>query len=249
MHEHEPHDDLPASILEAARAYRTPPDTPREELWQAIQATRQGRRADGWSASMMALPRLATDRPAVVVPMPRRRRFRWLRWISASLAAAAGFAMLLLLPDAGTQSAATFARVEDPLPTSSASTPVAAERMPAMVDDIAVRLAIRDHLGRTERLLALAHEELRAGDADAAVLEPARDLLLDTRLLLNLTEAAEADLTELLLALELTLVQLAHVEINPTAEEIRFAAAEIETAELLPRLHALVDAGRDEIGN
>lgn len=113
----------------------------------------------------------------------------------------------------------------------------------------ALRLAAREHLGRTESLLTMVRADARDGRVDPAVAGWAGDLLIQTRLLLDAGPADDATTRDLLLDLELILIQIAAVAETGSMDEamarteLELAIRGLEDGELLPRLQAALPAG------
>ena len=108
----------------------------------------------------------------------------------------------------------------------------------------ALRLAEREHLGRTESLLTMVRTDARAGRIDAATAEWARGLLTQTRLLIDARNGGEAYMGDLLLDLELLLIQIVGVAETGSMDEARtrteleLALRSLEEGEVLSRIQA-----------
>jgi hypothetical protein len=103
------------------------------------------------------------------------------------------------------------------------------------------RLAAADYLARTEMLLAAFPSGARQGRAPE-VAAWARQLLLDTRLLLDSPAAIDPDLSPLLSDLELVLAQIASLRARDPAGEIEMIEDGIEQNRVLARLRLAADA-------
>ena len=179
-------------MIEAARDYNEPPETPTEEMWAEIRK---------------ALPHLGTadDLAARRSAGARRgqRARRWTPWVvglaaAATLAVGFGLGRLTEHPAVPSETVAA---------ESSPSTPV--------------RLAAAEHMGEAEALLTLFRASDRSGDR-AATAEWARELLATTRILLDSRVAQDPEMAALLEDLELVLVQMANAgraEDNELIEE------------------------------
>src|SRR6185503_245027 len=77
-------------------------------------------------------------------------------------------------------------------------------------NNLAYRLAVVEHLSRTEAMLTSFRSEARHGSVDAELTKWARDLLTTTRLLEAIAGAQDLTMKRLLGDLELVLMQIAH---------------------------------------
>lgn len=113
--------------------------------------------------------------------------------------------------------------------------------------EASVRLAVRaqtiDHLGRTEAFLTSfrADTELRGEDGQAT--RWARDLLSETRLLLDWGAARDPVLRSLLEELEFVLVRIARLEAGRSGGERELIVDQMEREDVLSRLRTVVPAG------
>lgn len=172
---------------EALRSYNRPPETPTEEIWDAVERRRRARRDPGEGAG----------------PGPDRSRGRWTRpfeggWAGWGLAVAAALVVGLALGRFSAEPGASG--------PAGATGESAGERAS---DGDLYRVATDGHLTRAEALLT----SLRTGDAPADV-DPdlgrwAGELLAETRLYLDSPAAADPGTRALLEDLELVLVQVA----------------------------------------
>lgn len=125
--DHNTSSDQPDELLDSLAAeFRTPPPTPREEIWARIQAQRAGRAASGG---------ILHFRTASARRSPAVRALAWVSGVAAVLAA--GVLIGRLVP------------VGSPGPAVPAA--LAADQ-PA--GDMVMGMAVRQYLGRTELLLA-----------------------------------------------------------------------------------------------
>ncbi|MEK9500451.1 hypothetical protein WI372_05640 [Gemmatimonadota bacterium DH-20] len=174
-------DDLPEEWLEMARTtYHPPGDTPREEMWEAISA------------------RISAE-PRSIHSAPSRRLGGWI-----SLAAAAGVALMLgvglgrwSMPDAA--------------PPNSAEPPAraAADAARPTEGGAAVRLATARHLNDADALLSFVSVDASGGRADRDVGVWGRQLLTETRLLLDSSVGGDPAVRRVLEDLEIVLAQIA----------------------------------------
>jgi hypothetical protein len=124
--------------------------------------------------------------------------------------------------------------------------PAAAVDVP---DPTAMRLAAVEHLGQTESLLTLVQSDARRGRLDPQVGPWARDLLAQTRLLLDAPDEKDPAMKQLLGDLELVLVQIVGVtdtgshDAGRTRTELNLALKGLHDRDVLPRIQAMVPAG------
>jgi hypothetical protein len=163
----------------------------------------------------------------------RHRRVRPLRWWKPTLAWGLGMAATLVIGVAiGRSGLRTQAAAEtEPV----AATPPAAE------SPREYRLVAADFLVRTEALLAAFPAGAREGRAPE-VAAWARQLLLDTRLLLDSPAAIEPGLAPLLSDLELVLAQIASLRTQDAPTEIELIEDGIEQNRVLARLRLAAGA-------
>lgn len=211
--------------------YNPPPEPPREEMWEAIQARLEPRgsgvgAADGWVVSL---------------DEARERRRVWYRR-PAGLAAAAvailalgiGIGRMGLGPMEGGDGAG----VASPRPT----------------DPAVLRTATVQHLKRTESLLTLVRADARSGKLDGGVAGWARTLLTQTRLFMDAVPEDDPVMAGLLNDLELVLVQIVGVagagNVDPslTRSEWDLAMEGLDETEILPRIQAVLPAGPGFVG-
>ena len=110
----------------------------------------------------------------------------------------------------------------------------------------AFRAAAAEHLGQTEDLLTLVRADARSGRLDPVVRPWARELLTETRLLLDAPSGVDVQMRELLEDLELALVQIVGVaeadgvDDGQAGVELDLAVRGLDNRELLPRLQAVL---------
>jgi hypothetical protein len=168
-----------------------------------------------------------------IVAARRHRRVRPLRWWKPTLAWGLGMGATLMIGIAiGRSSPGTQPVVEvEPV---AATTPTAAPPRE-------FQLVAADYLVRTEALLAAFPEGAREGRAPE-VAAWARQLLLDTRLLLDSPAAVDPDLAPLLSDLELVLAQIASLRTRDAPGEIELIEDGIEQNRVLARLRLAAGA-------
>lgn len=193
-------------MIEAARDYNEPPETPREEMWAVIRTELPGAREAGPVVDELAARRAQS----------RARTRRWTPWavgLAAAATLAVGFGLGRLTgPPASTEAPVAAARDRSP------STPV--------------RLAAAEHMSDAEAMLTLFQASEGMEDRTAAA-RWARDLLATTRMLLDSRVAEDPELAALLEDLELVLVQIANAGPDGDQELIEQG---IRQQQLLPKL-------------
>lgn len=175
----DPIDRFPDRWLDMGRStYNAPGDTPRDEMWAAIEA------------------RIQTERAPDIAPAPRRLGG------GLPLLVAAGVALLLGV-GLGRWSAdpAESARV-----ATEVSDPVAE---PGQGAGTAVRLAAARHLNDADALLSFVSADAREGRTDREVGVWGRQLLTQTRLLLDSPVSGDLAMRAVLEDLEMVLAQIA----------------------------------------
>jgi hypothetical protein len=232
------HDDEMNELLTGLRGdYNAPPDTPREEMWAAIQVrlvrevTSAGPDRGGVQNQVLSLEDAHRS---------RMRRFRQpLGW------AAAAAALLVLGLGIGRM-------------TAPGAGPAAEVAMDVPVDagpnSGVLRAASVEHLIRSESLLTLVRADARAGRVEPSVGSWARGLLSQTRLLMDAQGNADPAMAQLLGDLELVLVQIvgaANADAGDPAKvrsELKLALDGMEERDVLPRIQAVVPAGPRFVG-
>lgn len=162
----------------------------------------------------------------------RARRIRF-PWVQAGAAAAAVLALGIGIGRMSTPTPRLPAeRVEAPAPGTS-------------MNSDAYRVAVAQHLTRTETLLTSFRAEPAGGQVDAAAREWAGQMLTNTRLLLDSPAADDPRLRTLLEDLELVLAQIAALprQADPNTTEVDLARRAVEEKQLLPRMQTLAPAG------
>lgn len=189
-------DELPEEWLEMARStYHPPGDAPREEMWEAISA--RIFTASGEAEGMEGAPQLRTVIRSID-SAPRTHRMGG--WIS--LTAAAGVALLLGVGLGRWSMPAAVQPASEAGPTT-ASAPVSAR------GGTAVRLATARHLNDAEALLSFVSVDASGGRTDHDVGVWGRELLTQTRLLLDSSMGEDPSVRRVLEELEIVLAQIA----------------------------------------
>lgn len=202
-------------LREEARAYRTPPPTPREEIWDRIEAAR----------------RVEPSRAAEAIDLTERRFRRRLRW-QPFLAAAAVLALGVAI-----------GRITLPRPGQRGSAPAPAATLTAdraaAPGSVATALAAANHLIKIDALLT----DYQTGRPDAEVQALARELLSRTRLWLDGDRLDDPRLRALLEDLEVILVQLVQLPPNGQAGERALIDDGLAERQIRPRLQGAIPAG------
>jgi hypothetical protein len=263
------HDDFDNLPIDAVRSYNAPPPTPRDQMWDAIARARDeasiipiaprlvSRRVQRWLVS-------AAGMAAVLVIGIAIGRSTRQPATSATVATHAPTVShdSLANPDSASQGAAstqvastseTAPALGTPRSTSSRGTHqqrVASARRDATSLDVsgdegAYRLAVVEHLTRTEVLLTGFRAESRQGsDAklDAQLVSLSRDLLGTTRLLMA-RRSGDPTLSRLLEDLELVLMQLSQYANGGRRADFDAVNQSIEKRNVLPKLRSTIPAG------
>jgi hypothetical protein len=108
-----------------------------------------------------------------------------------------------------------------------------ADQVPA-----AFEVAARDHLRHVETFLTVFQYEARAGLAADQTAELARNLLMNTRLLMDSPAGRDAHMAALLDDVEVMLAQIATYADSPTPADLRLIDEGIEQRGLLLKLRA-----------
>jgi hypothetical protein len=219
-------------MTELRDGYNSPPETPREEMWAAIQS----RLATGDGSEDSKILSMDSARKAKILPS---RRF--LQWTAAAAA------LVLLGLGIGRWTAPR--GTPDPIATTAnASSP--SNR--TGIDPLQV--ASLEHLVRTESLLTLARADASAGRIQPEVGQWARRLLTQTRLLMDAQVDEDPVMKTLLQDLELVLVQMVTAasasEDDPSRvqTEMNLALEGLEENEVLSRIRAVVPTGARYLG-
>lgn len=211
-------DRLDELIRDAAQEYHAPPPAPRAEMWAVIRAARD-----------------AAGRPAArPLPFPARR--------VSPLRYGLGIAAILVLGVALGRFSVRSRTAPEPLPGSGTlsaapdSGSIAGDTATRDRGEAATRLATDDHLGRVEIFLT----EFGAQPQTADFTAQARDLLGNTRMLLDSKRLTDSRTRQLLQDLELILVQIATLG---RQEDREFIADGMAQSHLRTRIRNAIPAG------
>jgi hypothetical protein len=209
-------DDL---LRDSAREYNEPPETPRDEMWAAIQAQRAERKeAEKADSDHRVLPFRPFRRFTV-------RPLAWAAGIAAVLAIGIGLGRL---------------SVDKPEPMTA---PVATAGDTARVNVAAYHLATTEHLGQSEAFLTLFRASVRRGGSERLTSATARQLLATNRLLLDSPAASDARTRLLLQDLELVLAGIAQLSPQPRSRDLDLITEGLEQGGVLSRLRTAVPSG------
>jgi hypothetical protein len=211
------HDDDTPIPLESLRAeYNAPPETPRSEIWKAIEGTLEKAPAKGLLSAMRDAYNPPPPAPREemwsvigqrlgVISLEGARRERSVRtamskrrWSALAVAAAA---LLVMGIGLGRWSIA-------PVDVPIAATEL--DREPGAGAE-SFRFAAMSHLSRTEALLTMIGSDARVGRVDTEVGDWGRALLLQTRLLIDSPASGDPLMLALLEDLEIILIQVARL--------------------------------------
>jgi hypothetical protein len=172
-----------------------------------------------WDAIMTSIP-AAT--PSGVTPLRPVHRTRWI-----PLAAAAAL-LVVVSYQVGRRNA----------PTEQA--PVVSSVAAPRPDSALYARAAEQHLGRADALLTSVRSSGETGEIDQSLQLWARELLSDTRLLLDSPAANDAARERLLQDLELTLAQIVQLSAASTPDDQRMVERSLQRGELLTRIRTAV---------
>ena len=215
-------------LRESARDYNTPPPTPKEEMWAAIQAKRtektEGGQADRRIDGRIDQDKRPSDRPSA---RPSVRFLRWPVGIAALLALGIGLGRLSA-PRSGSSKPPVVAAAGDSAPRSN---------------DIAYRIAATEHLSQSEAFLTLFRTSVRRGGNEELASATARQLLATNRLLLDSPAAGDAKTRLLLQDLELVLAEIAQLSPRPSSPDLDLITEGLERGGVMSRLRTAVPSG------
>jgi hypothetical protein len=213
-----PDDRFDEQLRESAKEYNAPPETPRAEMWAAIQAKRAARKEAEKAVEAVEVLTFRPYRPF------RRFSFRLAAGIAALLALGIGLGRLSHRPD-------------------PVAPPAIAIEVAPREGDLAYRIVATEHLGQSEAFLTLFRASVRRGGNEPVASATARQLLATNRLLLD-SPAANDDKTRLLLQdLELVLAQIAQLSPRPSSPDLDLITEGLEDGGVMSRLRTAVPSG------
>jgi hypothetical protein len=204
-------------LREAARDYNAPPETPRDEMWAAIQAERADKADKADKAEEVLVPE-------PTLPFRSVRPFRLAAGIAAVLALGFGLGRLTQ-PDEG------------------AAPPVVATEETSRTSGAAYRVATTEHLSQSEAFLTLFRASVRRGGNEQLASTTARQLLATNRLLLDSPAANDGRMRFLLQDLELVLAEIAQLSPRPRSRDLDLIDEGLERGGVLTRLRMAVPSG------
>ncbi|MDT8342274.1 MAG: hypothetical protein RQ751_12240 [Longimicrobiales bacterium] len=224
MDEQEPRD--PMAEL-ARRHYHPPPATPRDEIWTGLEAR----------IAADALERARTRRAARPALLQAWRRRPW------GIAAAAAVGLVSLGIGIGRLASPPPGR--DPGMAAGDPGTTGAARAAGAGGVETGRWAVLEHLTRSEPLLAMVKSDMARGGLDEGVASWARELLGETRFLMNSGVAFDPEMASLLEDLELVLLQVtlaggAGIEEERAREERALLVDGMEARNVLTRIQVVV---------
>lgn len=207
---------FPERLKEAARDYNSPPETPRESMWAAIEARRE------------------QQRYSEKIARPSFRRLWRLRWpIAAAAVLVLGIGIgRLSLPE------------NPPVTAENGPTPNEHQQSSPENNRAIYQAAAVPVLSKAELLISQYRTGLDIGPNGSGFTARAAELLSDTRLLLDSPAAEDRELQMLLTDLELTLAQILRVSAGDDKEEMEWVNESLKDRALLPRLRTKVSAGK-----
>jgi len=186
-------------------------------------------------AERIGAPEVTVDFAGDELAARRARKRILFPWIQAGAAAAAVLAVGIGI--------GRMTKTPERLPTTHVEAPAPGTSM----NGDAYRVAVAQHLSRTETLLASFRADAAGGRVDASAVEWAGQMLSTTRLLLDSPAADDPRLRTLLEDLELVLAQIAalprRTDTDANTTEVDMARRAVEEKQLLPRMQTLAPAG------
>jgi hypothetical protein len=257
-------DKMDEMVKRAAASYNRPPDAvPRDEMWAAISAERSagpriiyghrgaprfagitrnvwlgaaaaallvtaGVEVGRWSVPSAPVTQVASAPPAKILPAASTDTSVPTGIVAPVTIFPRGSRGAARSPDARTESTS---RDTQPIPSASQNR-----------EQTAYRLVTLTHLSDAEAMLTSfrSHTDEKM---DAAMAKWARDLLTNTRLLLDSPAAADPRRRQLLEDLELTLVDIVQLSPNAGAQDRQMIEKNLDQGHVLTRLRTAIPAG------
>ena len=261
-------DDLDPLMRDAADTYNVPPEIPREAMWEAISRARDaaaivpigtGRRAQRWLAAAAGIAAV------LMVGIVIGRSTRGPQGVSSVATIAIPTAPAAVPQEPGqaapTEPASGGSASEPrtlPAPRHLASTnreprayglrrePSRSTAADQVADRSAYRMAVLEHLTRTEVLLTGFRAQSRSGSEarlDAQFATLSRELLGTTRLLLATRRGDDPTITRLLEDLELILMQLSQYATDGRRVDLDAINQSLDKRNVIPKLRSTIPAG------
>jgi hypothetical protein len=234
------HDDaLPPSIGEALKEIHEPPATPREAMWQQIQAQRQQSKIVRGRFTVPLALRIVAAAAAVLLAGFLLGRL----WETRNPGSRGESPSVATSETADPASAPSQMALQD-TPDSSTSVPRRDDpENSGMHFSQAQLVYAANHFNRSGVLLAQFAESADKEDPlDPALHQWARDLLTNTRLLLDSPLAEDPQYQKLLRELEFTLAQIVQASTVEETEERQWVAGQLSDRSLVERLRLVVPA-------
>lgn len=256
-------DELDDLLRDAAQTYNVPPEPPREAMWAAIARARESstvvpiasaRRTPRWLTSAASIAAVLL----VGIAIGRGTR-------STSTPPAP---VVLTTPPVADVAPAVSGQTPDQTPAPHSAGPAlhsgrqaatarsladrnrssrdAAAAGDLASDQTAYRLAVVEHLTKTEVLLTSFRAQERSGNGaklDAQFATLSRELLGTTRLLLAVHRADDPTMTRLLQDLEYILMQLAQYAADGRTVDLDAINQSLDRRNVLPKLRSTIPAG------
>ncbi|MES2179333.1 MAG: hypothetical protein V4550_15850 [Gemmatimonadota bacterium] len=255
-------DDL---INDAKRTYNVPPVVPREAMWEAISraraeaaaapiaAARQGQRwisaAAGIAAVLVvgiAIGRASKEQPATSSTVATANPVAPATGTDSNVPAASNGPSAASYGPGPASRPPTNVRRELAQRAPKGGSAASQSASDRSADQTAYRLAVVEHLTRTEVLLTGFRAQARSGgDArvDAQFASLSRELLGTTRLLLATRRGDDPAITRLLEDLELILMQLSQYAADGRRTDLDAINQSLEKRNVLPKLRSTIPAG------
>jgi hypothetical protein len=214
-------DRLDDQWRDAIRDYNEPPETPRDEMWAAIQAKREAEKTERAEKTEKT-----EGSGTPVTPLRHLRPLRLPIGIAALLALGIGLGRLTAPP--------TNVAVQPTITTAPA---------PQATSDLAYRLATTEHLSQSETFLTLFRASMSQGGNEQLASTTARQLLATNRLLLDSRAASDSRTRLLLQDLELVLAQIAQLSGRTSAPDLDLITEGLEDSGVMSRLRTAVPSG------
>lgn len=205
----EPMDD---KLRALAGEVNPPPATPRDAMWERIQAARKA---------------AAPAKDADVLPFKPR-----VRWTTPAVRVALGIAAILLV-------GIGIGRLTVPgAPVAGTTGPVTAAQPGRERENVATSLVASQHFSRVESFLT----EFNSRPGDSTFSGEAKSLLVTTRLLLDSKRVTDPRTRKLLDDLEMVLIQIATLDAKHRPQDLDFITEDLTQNHLRTRLRNAVPA-------
>jgi hypothetical protein len=218
-------------LRQAAAEYHAPPATPREEMWAAIAEHRR--------------------QVAPVVGRPSRRWFPMAAAAGLLLATGVGLGLWLAPHETRTTVIAQNDSSRGPATRPSAPSTLAVPESAATPNeprlsnpDASYTVATVQHLSQVETFLTSFRSDSANAQVDADLSKWGRDLLTNTRLLIDSPAAQDHLRRKLLEDLELVLVQIVQLAPNSVEQDREIIERGMRREHVMTRLRSAIPAGQ-----